>query len=78
MQALTPIVERYLLDWGLAYLIGGGVFLCLGALLGWMLWKSAQRKTELLEERNRTAMADFERSCDEISRIKSELAAGED
>jgi len=32
--------------------------------------------TQRVEERNRAAFADYERTSDEISRIKSELAAG--
>ncbi len=73
---LTPSAERYLIDWGLALALGGAGCAFLGMLCGWIIWRNARRLTQSVEERNRSALADYERTSDEISRIKSELAAG--
>lgn len=74
MNPLTPNTERFLFDGGISLTIGGLIFLLLGTFLGWIIWRNACRLAQSVEERNRAAIADFERSSDEISRIKSELA----
>lgn len=73
---LTPSAENYLLDWGITLLIGGAVCLLFGCFVGWIIWKNTRKLTEKIEEGNRTAFADYEKTSDEISKIKSELSAG--
>lgn len=73
----SPTTESYLLEWTLTFAIGGAVFGVLGALCGWIIWRKARRFTQQVETRNRSAFADYEKTSDEISRIKSELAAGQ-
>jgi hypothetical protein len=73
--ALTPSAEIYLLDWGVTLLIGGGVCLLLGCFIGWIIWKNTRKFTEKIEEGNRTALADYEKTSDEISKIKSGLSS---
>ena len=72
---LTPSAEIYLLDWGITLLIGGGVCLLLGCFIGWIIWKNTRKFTEKIEEGNRTALADYENTSDEISKIKSGLSS---
>ena len=72
---LTPSAEIYLLDWGITLLIGGGVCLLLGCFIGWIIWKNTRKFTEKIEEGNRTALADYEKTSDEISKIKSGLSS---
>lgn len=67
-------VESYLIDWGVTLAIGGAVFLVIGCLIGWIIWKNSRTFAEQVEERNRKAFADYEKTSDEISRIKSELS----
>ena len=74
-QTLTPSAEIYLLDWGITLLIGGGVCLLLGCFIGWIIWKNTRKFTEKIEEGNRTALADYEKTSDEISKIKSGLSS---
>ena len=71
---LTPSAEIYLLDWGITLLIGGVVCLLLGCFIGWIIWKNTRKFTEKIEEGNRTALADYEKTSDEISKIKSGLS----
>ena len=75
-STLTPSAESYLIDWGMTLLIGGGVWLLLGCFIGWIIWKNTRTFTEKIEEGNRAALADYEKTSDEISRIKSELSGG--
>ena len=72
---ITPSAEIYLLDWGITLLIGGGVCLLLGCFIGWIIWKNTRKFTEKIEEGNRTALADYEKTSDEISKIKSGLSS---
>ncbi|NLT69846.1 MAG: hypothetical protein GXX91_04035 [Verrucomicrobiaceae bacterium] len=72
---LTPAVEKYLLDWGITLLLGGALCLFLGCFIGWIIWKNTRKLTEKIEEGNRAAFADYEKTSDEISKIKSELSA---
>ena len=73
---LAPSAENYLLDWGVTLLIGGTICLLIGCFAGWIIWKNTRKFTEKIEEGNRAAFADYEKTSDEISKIKSELAAG--
>lgn len=72
---LTPAAEKYLLDWGITLLLGGTLCLLLGCFIGWIIWKNTRKLTEKIEEGNRAAFADYEKTSDEISKIKSELSA---
>ena len=72
---LTPSAEIYLLDWGITLLIGGVVCLLLGCFIGWIIWKNTRKFTEKIEEGNRTALADYEKTSDEISKIKSGISS---
>jgi hypothetical protein len=72
-----PSAESYLLDWGLTFAIGGTLFVVFGFVSGWIIWRNARNFTQMVEERNRTAFADYEKTSDEISRLKSELVGGE-
>lgn len=74
---LTPSSEAYLIDWGLTLAMGGGLCAIFGLLCGWIIWRNARNLTERVEERNRAALSDYEKSSDEVSRLKSELSAGD-
>ncbi len=71
----TPASQVFLLDWVLTFAIGGFSFLLLGLAGGWIIWRKSRKFAESVEEQTRTALADCERTRDEISRIKSELSA---
>lgn len=75
-SSFTPAAENFLLDWGITLAVGGVVCLLLGCFIGWIIWKNTRRYTEKVEEGNRSALADYEKTSDEISRIKSELSIG--
>ena len=75
-QFLTPSAESYLIDWGITLAAGGAICVFFGMLCGWIIWRKSRRFAQHVEEKNRTAFADYEKTSDEISRIKSELAAG--
>lgn len=68
---------RFYLDWGVTLAIGGGVCVLLGFVAGWIIWKNARKLSERVESGNREALADFERTSDEVSRIKVELSGRE-
>lgn len=74
---LTPAAETYLFDWGLTFAIGGTFFVIFGFVSGWIIWRNARILSQQVEERNRTAFSDYEKTSDEISRLKSELVGGE-
>jgi hypothetical protein len=74
---LTPSAETYLIDWGLTFALGGAFFVFFGLVSGWIIWRNARKFTQQVEERNRTAFSDYEKTSDEISRLKSELVGGE-
>ncbi len=73
---LTPAAENFLLEWGITLAIGGAVCVFLGSFIGWIIWRNGRRFSQAVEEKNRSAFAEYEKTADEISRIKSELAAG--
>jgi len=70
---LPPSAESYLLDWSITLAIGGAVCSFLGFACGWIIWRKARRFTVTVEERNRSAFAEYEKTSDEVSRLKSEL-----
>lgn len=72
---LTPAAKSYYIDWIVTFGIAGAGFLFLGLAGGWIIWRKSRKLAESVEEKTRTAVADCERTRDEISRIKSELAA---
>ena len=74
---ITPSLENYLKDWSITLAIGGGICLFLGFFVGWIIWKNTRKFTEKVEKENRDAMSDFEKTSDEISRIKAELTAAD-
>jgi hypothetical protein len=74
---LTPSAETYLVDWGLTFAIGGALFVVMGFVSGWIIWRNARIFSQRVQERNRAAFADYEKTSDEISRLKSELVGGE-
>jgi len=69
----TPL-ESFLRDWSLTFALGGGICLLLGLLVGWIIWRNARKLTENIEAENREAFADYERTSDEMSRVRAELA----
>jgi hypothetical protein len=73
---ITPAAESYLIEWSITLAIGGAIFVILGCFIGWSIWRNGRKLSEAVEEKNRIAFADYEKTSDEISRIKSELAAG--
>lgn len=74
--SLTPSVETFLIDWSITLVAGGLVCLLAGLFIGWIIWKNTRKFLEKVEGGNRVAFADYEKTSDEISRIKSELALG--
>jgi hypothetical protein len=73
---ITPAAESYLIEWCITVAIGGGICLVPGCLIGWIIWRNGRKMAQSVEEKTRGALADYEKTSDEISRIKSELAAG--
>ena len=76
LASASAPVELFIRDWGLTLALGGGVCALVGAFIGWIIWKNTSKLAERVETANRTALADFERTSDEVSKIKSELALG--
>jgi len=72
-SASAPL-EKFLADWSLTFLLGGGVCLLVGLVVGWIIWRNARKLTEDIETGNRDALADFERASDEVSRVKAQLS----
>lgn len=73
---LTPSSEAFLLDWAIILAMGGTLCVFLGFLSGWIIWRNSRRMAVSVEAKNRLALSDYEKTSDEISRIKSELAVG--
>ena len=72
---MTPIEEAFVIDWGTTFAIGGGVCALIGLVTGWIIWKNTRKLTEKIEGRNRDAMADYEKTSDEVSKIRAELTS---
>lgn len=75
---LPPSSGSFLADWGLTLTLSGLVCLLIGLVVGWIIWKNTRRFTETIENGNREAFAEYERTSDEMSRIKAELSGAED
>lgn len=78
MPPISEPLENYLRDWGIT--IAGAGFVCflLGVFAGWIIWRNTRRFAESVETKNREALADYERSSDEISRVKAEISDDKD
>jgi len=74
----TPTLERFLIDWSVTLAIGGFACLLVGIVVGWIIWKNTRRFTVTIEDRNREALAEYERTSDEVSKIKAELSTSEE
>lgn len=74
MNELTPQVETYLKDWGITIALAGAICAFLGAFAGWIIWRNTRRFTQQVEDETRDALADYERTSDEISLIQAELS----
>ncbi|MBP6782238.1 MAG: hypothetical protein KA152_00495 [Verrucomicrobiales bacterium] len=70
---LSPSAETFLFDWSITFAIGGAFCLIIGFFIGWIIWKNTRRLSEQVEGKNRTAFADYEKTSEEIAKIKSEL-----
>lgn len=68
---LTTEAETFFSDFAIAFSLVGAVFVIFGSIVGYMIWKKTRRLTEEIESGNRDAMSDFERTSDEMSRIKA-------
>ncbi|MDF1659714.1 MAG: hypothetical protein P1U58_19015 [Verrucomicrobiales bacterium] len=75
---LPPSSENFLTDWGLTMAISGLICALIGLVVGWIIWKNTRRFTETIENGNRDAFADYERTSDEMSKIKAELSNSDD
>ncbi len=69
--------ETFLIDWGITFAFGGAFFVLMGTVSGWIIWRNARIFSQRLQDRNRAALADYEKTSDEISRLKSELVGGD-
>ncbi|MEM6278997.1 MAG: hypothetical protein AAF733_05930 [Verrucomicrobiota bacterium] len=75
---LTPTSQHFLTDWGMTLGLGGLFCALIGVVVGWIIWKNTRRFTEKIENGNRDAYADYEKTSDEMSRVKAELFGTED
>ncbi len=66
---------NFLQDWGTTFAIGGGICALIGLVIGWIIWKNTRKLTEKIESRNRDALADYEKTSDEVSKIRAELSS---
>lgn len=64
--------DRYLLDWAGVYLVGGFVFFLFGLITGSLIWRKYRKAAEATEEKNRSAMENFNEFADDISRNNDE------
>jgi len=71
---ITPEFTDFLKVWVIVLTVGGAFFLLLGTVVGWIIWKNTRKFTEKLEKENRIALSEFERTSDEISKIKASLS----
>tara|TARA_R110002096_G_scaffold45372_34_gene121968 strand:- start:2603 stop:2827 length:225 start_codon:yes stop_codon:yes gene_type:complete len=72
---MSPSLENFVKDWSITLAMGGGICALIGLVAGWIIWKNARRFTERLEADNRDAIAEYERTSDEISKIRAELTS---
>ena len=72
---MTPELETFFIDWSITFAIGGGVCALIGLVTGWIIWKNTRKLTEEIESQNREALSDYEKSSDEVSKIRAELTS---
>jgi len=72
---MTPKLETFFIDWSITFAIGGGVCALIGFFAGWIIWKNTRKLTEKIESQNRDAMGDYEKTSDEVSKIRAELSS---
>jgi len=65
--------DRYLADWVIIYLIGGLVFVLVGLVCGWSIWRNYRNAAEKAEKENREAKVQLENANDRASRLKAQL-----
>ncbi len=70
---ITPEFTEFLKEWGITLGIAGGICLLIGTVAGWIIWRNTRKITEKIEKENRVALNDFERTSDEISKIKASI-----
>lgn len=73
----TPASEHFLTDWGITLGVSGLICAVIGIVVGWIIWKNTRRFTEDIENGNREAFAEYEKTSDEMSKIKAELSGTE-
>lgn len=71
---LTPESRDFLLSWGGSFAIAGACFALIGVVAGWIIWKNTRKVTEEIEAGNRDALSDYEKTSDEVSKIRAELS----
>jgi len=70
---IAMATDRYLPIWAMVYLLGGGAFVAIGIVIGWMIWRKCRNSAEKIEENNREAIVQFEEASEKVQRLKSEL-----
>lgn len=75
MPTVSTPLENYLRDWGITIAGAGLVCMLVGIFVGWIIWRNTRKFAEQVETKNRDALADYERSSDEISRVKAEISS---
>lgn len=74
LDRLDSTTEDFFLTWGANIAVVGGACLLLGMVAGWIIWRKTRTLTEKIESGNREALADFETSSDDVSKIRAELS----
>ncbi|MDF1859744.1 MAG: hypothetical protein P1U87_05985 [Verrucomicrobiales bacterium] len=75
---LPPETQDFLITWGATFAIAGLCFALIGIVAGWIIWKNTRKVTEEIEAGNRDALADYETTSDEVSKIRAELSGTTD
>ncbi len=71
--------DRYLKDWAIMYSLGGGIFVLVGLVFSWLIWRKCKNAAQKVEEQNRKAGSEFREASKRVKRLKSELSnASED
>lgn len=75
---LSTETQDFLITWGVTFAIAGLCFALIGIVVGWIIWKNTRKVTEGIEAGNRDALADYETTSDEVSKIRAELSGTTD
>jgi lysylphosphatidylglycerol synthetase-like protein (DUF2156 family) len=75
---LSTETQDFLITWGVTFAIAGLCFALIGIVVGWIIWKNTRKVTEEIEAGNRDALADYETTSDEVSKIRAELSGTTD